>query len=311
MTALIYGVLLLSVVVFIAGTVARAVAYARMPLHLRWELYPVPHEAPDRVTHGGSYFEQGDWWTHSESFNAAGELKAMVPEILFLKALHEFNLRLWWRSFPFHFGLYLLIATAFLVLGAAVAMLAAPAVMAGTLGHVLSVAYRVTGVTGVTLAIVGAVGLLHRRLTEERLRLYTVPGDLANLVFFLVAFGALAAGYVLRPADAPSMPALLAGLLTWNTNVEVPGLLGTGLVLSALLAAYIPFTHMSHFVGKYFTYHAVRWDDSVNRRGGDIEQRLAEYLTYRPSWAAPHMKADGTKTWADVVTTDPTEGARK
>ena len=26
--------------------------------------------------------------------------------------------------------------------------------------------------------------------------------------------------------------------------------------------AYIPLTHMSHFVGKYFTYHAVRWDDA-------------------------------------------------
>ena len=43
-------------------------------------------------------------------------------------------------------------------------------------------------------------------------------------------------------------------------------------MLSALLAAYIPFTHMSHFVGKYFTYHAVRWDDAANRRGGAIEQ---------------------------------------
>ena len=82
-------------------------------------------------------------------------------------------------------------------------------------------------------------------------------------------------------------------------------------LLAVVTLAYIPFTHMSHFVGKYFTYHAVRWDDSVNRRGGDIEQRLAEYLTYRPTWAAPHIKADGTKTWADVATTNPTEGVRK
>jgi len=49
MTALVYVVLVLSAVVFVAATVARAVMYARMPLHLRWELYPVPHEAPDRA----------------------------------------------------------------------------------------------------------------------------------------------------------------------------------------------------------------------------------------------------------------------
>ena len=311
MTALIYVVLVLSVVVFVAATVARAVMYARMPLHLRWELYPVPHEAPDRAAHGGSYFEQGDWWTHKERRNLAGELGAMVPEMLFLKALREFNLALWYRSFPFHFGLYLLIATVVLVLGAAVAILTVPAAMAGALGSVLSVAYRVTGVAGVTLALVGAVGLLHRRLTDETLRTYNTAGDIFNLSWFLVAFGVLAAGYALRPAGAPSTPALIAGLLTWDTTLEIPGLFAAGLLLSAVLAAYIPFTHMSHFVGKYFTYHAVRWDDAVNRRGGAIEHTLAEYLTYRPTWAAPHVKADGTKTWADVVTTNPTEGGRR
>jgi len=311
MTALIYAVLILSAVVFVAATVARAVMYARMPLHLRWELYPVPHEAPDRAAHGGSYFETADWWTHKERYNLGGELGAMVPEMLFLKALREFNPSLWYRSFPFHFGLYLLIATVVLVLGTAVAMLAAPTAMAGPLGSVASAAYRVTGVAGVVLALVGAASLLHRRLTDEKLRTYNTPGDIFNLAWFLVAFGVLAAGYALRPADAPSTPALIAGLLTWDTTLEIPGVLAAGLLLSAVLAAYIPFTHMSHFVGKYFTYHAVRWDDAVNRRGGAIEKRLAEYLTYRPTWAAPHVKADGTRTWADVATTNPTEGGRR
>ncbi len=235
----------------------------------------------------------------------------MVPEMLFLKALREHNPSLWYRSFPFHFGLYLLIATVVLVLGTAVATLAAPAAMAGALGSALSVAYRVTGVAGVALALVGAVGLLHRRLTDEKLRVYNTAGDYFNLAWFLVAFGVLAAGYAFRPAGTPSTPAIVAGLLTWDTTLQIPGLLAAGLLLSAVLAAYIPFTHMSHFVGKYFTYHAVRWDDAVNRRGGAIERKLAEYLTYRPTWAAPHVKADGAKTWADVATTNPTQGVRR
>jgi nitrate reductase gamma subunit len=311
MTTLLYAIVCLSAVVGVAATVVRAVGYARAPLHLRWELYPVPHEAPDRAAHGGSYFEQSNWWTQPAHFNLRGELTAMVAEMLFLKALREFNLRLWWRSFPFHFGLYLLIATAALVLAAAVATIYDPAVMTGAIGGMIHLLYALTGSVGLVLTLVGAAGLLHRRLTDPDLKTYTTPGDIFNLVLFLVALGLLGVGFVFRPAGAPGALGIVVGLLTWDTAIQVPGLLAAGLILSALLAAYIPFTHMSHFVGKYFTYHAVRWDDRVNRRGGGIERTLAEYLTYRPTWAAPHVTADGVRTWADIVTTNPATGAKR
>ena len=311
MTTLLYAMLCVSAVVGLVATVVRASGYARAPLHLRWELYPVPHEAADRAAHGGSYFEDSNWWTKPSHFNLRGELAAMFAEMLFLKALREFNLRLWWRSFPFHVGLYLLIATAVIVLAAAVATVFTPAVMAGALGGMIRLLYRLTGTAGLALTLVGAAGLLHRRLTDHDLKTYTTPGDLFNLGLFLAALGLLAAGYAFRPVGAPSVLGIVVGLLTWNTAIQVPGLLAAGLLLSAWLAAYIPFTHMSHFVGKYFTYHAVRWDDRVNRRGGSIERTLAEYLTYRPTWAAPHVTADGVRTWADVVTTNPTKGTKR
>ena len=107
------------------------------------------------------------------------------------------------------------------------------------------------------------------------------------------------------------MLAIIVGLLTWNTALEIPGLLAAGLFLTSLLVAYIPLTHMSHFIAKYFTYHAVRWDDAPNRRGGKLEARLAEYLTYRPTWAAAHMGADGKKTWAQIATTNPAQEGKK
>ena len=315
MTTVLYAILSMSAVVCVAATVVRAVGYARAPLHLRWELYPVPHEAPDRAAHGGSYFEESNWWTREPHCNLRGELTAMFSEILFLKALREFNLRLWGRSYPFHLGLYLLIATAVLVVATAVASLFAPALVAGAVGGTIvgavRVLYRLTGVVGLALTLIGAGGLLHRRLTDPDLRPYTTPGDIFNLTLFLVALGLVSAGLVLRPAGGPDIASIVAGLLVWDTAIRVPGLLGTGLALSALLAAYIPFTHMSHFVGKYFTYHAVRWDDAANRRGGTIERTLAEYLTYRPTWAAPHVTADGVRTWAEVVTTNPTTGAKR
>jgi nitrate reductase gamma subunit len=311
MTTVLYVVLCLSAAVFAAATALRAVRYARAPLHLRWEIYPVPHEPAERAAHGGSYFEQSAWWTRPAPTNHWGTLKALATEILLLKALREFNAPLWWRSFPFHFGLYLLIATVALVLAAAAGTMAVPSLLAGWPGVALQALYRATGMAGLILAPTGAAALLHRRLTDPDLRRATVPGDIFNLAAFVIALVVLGAGYALRPAGAPGPLALAIGLLHWDTSVRVPGLLAAGLLLSALLAAYIPFTHMSHFVGKYFTYHAVRWDDAVARRGGAIEKTMAAYLTYRPTWAAPHVAADGSRTWAEIAASLPPDKAKR
>jgi nitrate reductase gamma subunit len=311
MTTLLYVAIGAGVVLFVAGTIARALLYARAPIHLRWELYPVPHEEPHRVKHGGSYFETVDWWTKPLHFSLLGELKVMVPEMLFLKALWEHNRPLWYRSFPFHFGLYLVAGALILVLLTAVVGLAAPAITAGAVGSALRLLYSVVGIAGLTLGVVGALALLHRRLTDPALRNYTTAGDVFNLAFFVGAFGLVGLGFLLAPAGSPGPATIAKGLLTLDAGLQVPGILAAGLIASALLVAYIPATHMSHFVAKYFTYHSIRWNDAPNERGGAIEAKLVEYLTYRPTWSAKHVGADGVKTWADVAMTNPTEGAKK
>ncbi|MEJ2368024.1 MAG: respiratory nitrate reductase subunit gamma [Acidobacteriota bacterium] len=293
--------------VFVVACVVKAVSYAKLPIHLRWELYPVPHEEPDRVRHGGSYFEESDWWTKSVRFNFLGELKYMAAEIAFLKALWEFKRSLWYRSYAFHLGLYLIISTAALVLLAALLGLFAPGILAGAAGLYLHWIYTVTGSAGVILSFLGAAALLQRRLTDPELKNYTTPGDLFNLLFFMLVLLLLAAGYALRPAGAPGVVAMAQGMLTFDLSLRIPGLLFTGLLLGAILTAYIPFTHMSHFIAKYFTYHSIRWNDEPNVRGGKMEAKLAEYLTYRPRWAASHIRGDGVKTWADVATTNPAQ----
>jgi nitrate reductase gamma subunit len=310
-TAIIYATLYAAALVFLAGCVARAVRYARAPLHLRWEVYPVPHEAPERARHGGSYFEETDWWTRPAQSNLLGELKAMVPEMLFLKGLWEFNRRLWYRSFAFHLGLYLLIATAALLVLGALLLAAAPGLIFGTAGRLLHHVYLATGLAGAALALAGALGLLHRRLTDEELANCTTAGDIFNLLFFLVTLGTLAAGYVFAGPQAPGVLTLAYGLLRFDTALQIPPVLAAGLILAALLAAYIPFTHMSHFIAKYFTYHSVRWDDTPGRRSIELQKRFAEYLTYRPTWSAPHVGADGAKSWADIAAANPAQGAKK
>jgi nitrate reductase gamma subunit len=311
MTIAIYFVLCASLAVFAVATAVRAVSYARAPLHLRWELYPVPHEPPERAAHGGSHFEQSGSSATPTRPHHWGTVKALAAEVLWLKALREFNRPLWRRSYPFHAGLYLLIVAVPLVVAAGALAIWWPGMAAAWPGGLLRALARLTGASGLVLAPAGAAALLHRRLTDPNLRGSTTPGDVFNLCAFVVSLTVLGAGFAFRPPGTTGPLSVAVGLLTWDTRLPVPPLTAWGLILSAVLAAYIPFTHMSHFVAKYFTYHAVRWDDAANRRGGSIEKTMAAYLTYRPTWAATHVGADGTRTWADIATTPPPDKVRK
>jgi len=311
MTAVLYVFVYAALVVFVVASAVRAVLYARMPMHLRWELYPVPHEPHERLKHGGSYLEVPDWWTEPRHVNRVAEVGWMAREILLLKGLWDANRRLWFRSFPFHFGLYLLFGSAGLLVLAGIRTLGAPDAPATPIGQVLHAAYLVTGAAGLALGIAGAASLLHRRLTDATLRNYTTPADLFNLLFFIASFGLLGAGFLARPAGSPGPLALVVGLLTFDTQLPVPSLLAAGVIVASLLVGYIPLTHMSHYVAKYFTYHYVRWDDAPAHGNRALAARVAEYLAYRPTWSAPHVTADGRRTWGEVATTNPAQGTQK
>src|ERR1035438_7877465 len=68
--------------VFLAGSVFRAAKYARTPVPLRWELYPIPP-------------------------GAAGQIRYTVAEVLLLRGVWQNNRKLWFRTYPFHMGIYL------------------------------------------------------------------------------------------------------------------------------------------------------------------------------------------------------------
>ena len=169
MTVAVYVSIYLGLLIFIAGCIRRVMQYARAPVHLRWELYPVPHEDHKRAAHGGSSFETSNRWTRPPHFNWRGELRATLPEIAFLKGLWEFNRQLWYASFLFHAGLYLTIATGLLI--AAVAWLGGPS--HASLAYWMRGLYRAAAYAGVVLTLCGAVALLFHRLTDPELKNYT------------------------------------------------------------------------------------------------------------------------------------------
>lgn len=257
---LLHAILYAALLFFLGACAVRAIRYARAPVHLRWEIYPVPH--------------------------GVAQLRFMLLEMIFLKGLWEYNRKLWLRSFPFHFGLYLITAAAVLLAAAAAT------------GWPLHGVYVAAGLAGTVLALAGACGLLVRRVTDPELRPYNSPADIFNLAFFIATTGALLAGYAI---ERPPVLAIARGLVRLEP-VAAPPLFTAGLLLGALLTAYIPCTHMAHFIAKYFTYHEVRWDDASPAAGGKVARSIAEYLSYRPGWAASHI---GPGTWAEIATANP------
>jgi len=203
-------------------------------------------------------------------------------------------------SYPFHLGLYLTAAAVALLIGTALAPVA--------LGSLLHGACVFCGTAGPALGLLGASGLLIRRLSAPELKPYNTAADLFNLVLFMATTILELAGVWTLPAGAPGPLALLRGAATFDTSLQPTALLSAGTVLGVALLAYIPMTHMSHFIAKYFTYHEVRWDERGNV--GVIQRKMAEYLMYRPTWSAKHVGADGQKTWVDIATTNPNEAAK-
>jgi nitrate reductase gamma subunit len=297
-----------AVAIFVVAVVLRFLMWSRMPMHLRWELYPVAHEGA-KASYGGSYLEETEWWKRPRHFSLAGELGAMVPEILFLVALKEHNPKLWTRSFPFHFGLYLAAGCTVLMAVAGVLVIALPGVMSGAVGAAVRVLIPILGYAGLVLGLGGAFGLIQRR-RQLPLRDYSAPMDVVNLVFFVVAFSVALVTALAVDRSFATVSQLVANLVTFR----VAPLAGTGAavilpsvsaILLAMLVAYIPLTHMSHFVGKYFAYHAIRWADEPNLPGGKQEKVINELLNQPVSWSAPHIGGDGKKSWLDVATEDP------
>jgi len=279
--------------VFVVATAARLVRYARTPVHLRWELYPVAHER-GRHRWGGSVFEEPDWWRQPRDPDRANELREMAAEIFLMRGVHRHNRRLWFWSWPFHGGLYLLVLWL-----ASLLIPAGPGDMGALVGGVTVLA----GHGGLVLTAIGAAGLLGRRLGDRVFRRYSARSDYLVLAAFVAAaLGGLVVYGLLDPTFA-QLRAFTTATLRLRAAPPLPALEVACVLTGTALIALIPFTRMIHFAAKYFLYHEVRWSDEPLRRGSRLERRLQQAMNYGVSWRAPHMSAG--RTWADAVAGDP------
>ncbi|MFZ5644891.1 MAG: respiratory nitrate reductase subunit gamma [Bacillota bacterium] len=284
-----------SILAFIGVSAYRFYQYARMPMHGRWELYPVPKEPGEKGHYGGSYYEDLEWWNRPRKVSHVGEMKEMLKEMLFIKNLFVNQKSHWWVSYSMHLGIYFLGLWTFLLLAGAIAELSgmslstAGAVKANAWAGLLYYSTFVAGAAGALLLTIGSAGLLLRRIFNGTLKKYTTPQEYFNL-FFL--FAVAVSGLVVWSGDPFFQYGreIMRGIITVS-----PIQPGTALTLHILLLGalmiYIPQTKMSHYVAKYFSFHKVMWENEPNLRDSKMEETVKKAMSYKPkvTWSAPHI----------------------
>lgn len=306
MYALFYILGYLAFFGFVCLAIIRTRTYLKdSPLHIRWELYPIPHEGPKRASYGGSYMEETDWWTKKRHVDHWMDIKAMAEEIFLLKATYEHNQPLWLRTYPFHMGLYMLMGGTILLNFIVILELLGVPVHNGFmifLGNIINaiVPFGAACIAG------GAIALIIFRMSESGLKKYSAMEQWLNLYSF-ACFGLLTlCAWVFNPSYYEVARNFLYNIYTANFRP-----LGSTWFVLNMLAGYfvliwIPVTNMRHLIMKYWLYHDIRWGDEATVWSRKNQETIPELLKYDTTWDAPHISEEGkNKNWADVATSNP------
>lgn len=308
MYTLFYLLGYLAVLGFICLAIMRIYNYKKSsPLHIRWELYPVPHEGPKKYAYGGSYMEESNWWTKPRHIDHALEIKEMLKEIIFLHSTFEHNLGLWVRTYPFHMGLYMLMGGIMIVLFAVILLLCGVSPYNGFLiflGNIIN-ACSLFGALGITC---GGIGLIHKRLKDKGLRKYTTPEMFCNLGSFVIFGIVTLLAWIFNPSYSFLCQNYLYNLCTGNFSPLGSGWFVLNMLLGYAIVIWIPLTNMRHLLIKYFMYHNIRWGDEATVWSNKNKHLIDENLQFNVDWAAPHIEDDGkVHNWVEVATSNPAD----
>ncbi len=283
-------IIVTAALLFIGLSLYKAVTYAKMPLHARMELYPVPQEK-GRHQYGGSYMEEAEWWRKPRQISKASEIADMMKEMLFIKKLFDNQRSLWWVSYAFHLGIYILIAWTVLLVAGALTEFAGLSVALHAMWWTAILYYVTifTGVIGLFMTAAGAALLLIRRVFDPILSKYTTPQEYFNLILLLAT---LVSGIILWSPDLTFNTARQVTAQALTLSIVPETILTVHLILLAITFIYIPLSKMSHYVGKYFTFHKILWENEPNVAGSEMEQRVKAAIQNKPvtRWSAPHIQ---------------------
>lgn len=264
----------------------KIVKYLRLPVHLRWDLYPVIHE--ERYKYGGSYFEDIEWWTKARQKRFLRGLIYLLKEYLYLGEYFKRHKSYWLVLYPWHIGFILIITFHILCFLGAIAE-----VIGVNIFYYLTI---VIGVVSFTTGVFGSIGLIIKRLTDKDLKTYASPLTYFNYIFTLAVFlSGLYAWYFVDPTFSEYRE-FWKGLITFHfTGIEPAG--EVHIIIFALFLIYLPYTRSMHYISRLFAFFLIRWDDEPNTKGSELEKKLQEQLKWKVTWSAPHIKSG--KTWGE------------
>ena len=234
-----------------------------------------------------------DHWTKGRHKDHVAQYMFMIPEILFIRALHEDNRSMWYWSMPFHMGLYLCLGGLGLLFVSALLQISGLTPETSAIATFFFVTYHGAGSSWIHIGNprgARAPGeTLHRPGVERPIGRHRLSqSDLAGAHF---ATGFLV--WLTDPGFATSRNFLVNVITFKFAATSMTGLHVINLLLFLAFWAYFPFTHMTHMVSKYFMWDKVKWDDDPNRGDAGMDARIKEYLAYPVTWAAPHIGAEG------------------
>lgn len=283
---------------FVVGVIYKAIKISKMPIHLRWELYPLPKEK-GKSHYGGSSLEEFEHWEKEHHKDHINEAKAMAEEIFFLDGVRKHNKQLWLGSLPFHLGVYLTIGN--VVIASIAVLLKHFEIIRFSQMYYFMAAITILLILSSSSGLIGSLVLLYKRLLDKSLKTYSTPANYFHLVHAAIIFTFGLAWSISDDLLSFSIIEYFKGIFTFSSVNEL-NIFGYAYIYSLLVfIVYMPYTHLSHFFTKYFTYHKIRWDDELNKAGSKIENNVNNYLNMQVDWQAPHINKSEKNTWVSVV----------
>ena len=276
--------------VFIVAVYAIKVRkWLKLPVHIRWDLYPVIHE--EQYRYGGSYYEKPEWWTQPRPKNTGRSLWHALKDNFYMGEYFKRNPLYWLFLLPWHLGFIFIILFHITCFFAATAMVGGVTIasdspqLLGQIFYGILMAFAVIAFIGGTF---GCIGMPIMRLVDRGLRTYAMPMNYFNYIFFLLVYVSGLYSWLALDPTLAEYRMYWVGLITLTPPDLNPGTI-FHILLFDIFLIYLPFTRSTHYITRLLAYFKIRWDDEPNFRGSMLEKQLNDLLAQKLSWDAPHI----------------------
>jgi len=276
---------------------AKIVKYARMPIHLRWELFTATKTEKKPYHHGLTAFEaqpfQSSRWRLSNVWS-------FLKEYLWFHSYLSHDKTYWCFLYIAHIGFVsLIIFQAVCIATALGTFLAHDQTITAERATGSLVALRILlAIISFAAGIIGNIGLMVYRISHRDLRLYTPP---LTFIGYCISICTCLIGFILLLTNDPHFSGYVlffVGMFQIKP-IAVSGLLGLFIFLNILHLIYLPFTPGFHYVTRFFAFFNVLWDTRPNQKGSPIEKAIGQVMGKKITWSAPHIKSG--QTWEQAA----------